>query len=88
GRKLWSGAELWINPEIDQGFGLSGTLGVAAFPSAEAYKVGAVEPYARLPRLFVRQTIGLGGETEEVVSGPNQLGGRQSKDRLVITMGK
>ena len=29
GWRLWRGAELWINPEIDQGFGLSGTLGVA-----------------------------------------------------------
>src|SRR5581483_10499120 len=28
GLRLWEGAELWINPEIDQGFGLSGTLGV------------------------------------------------------------
>lgn len=33
--------ELWINPEIDQGFGLSNTVGVAGFPSGEAYKVGA-----------------------------------------------
>src|SRR5215510_421729 len=28
GVRLWRGAELWINPEIDQGFGLSNTLGV------------------------------------------------------------
>ena len=25
GARLWQGAEFWINPEIDQGFGLSGT---------------------------------------------------------------
>lgn len=88
GKRLWQGAELWINPEIDQGFGLNGTLGVAAFPSAEAYKVGAAEPYARLPRLFLRQTIGLGSEMEDVEAGPNQLGGRQAKDRIVVTVGK
>lgn len=88
GKRLWNGAELWINSEIDQGFGLNGVTGIASFPSAEAYKVGAVEPYARLPRMFIRQTIGLGGETEELSPGPNQLGGRQSKDRVVITMGK
>jgi len=29
GLRLWQGAEVWINPEIDQGFGLSKTLGVA-----------------------------------------------------------
>jgi high affinity Mn2+ porin len=33
GARLWSGAEAWINPEIDQGFGLDDTLGLAGFPS-------------------------------------------------------
>ena len=36
GLRLWRGAELWVNPEVDQGFGLSNTLGVAGFPSGEA----------------------------------------------------
>jgi high affinity Mn2+ porin len=40
GVRLWKGAELWINPEINQGFGLANTLGVAGFTSGEAYKVG------------------------------------------------
>ena len=40
GVRLWRGAELWINPEIDQGFGLATTHGVAGFTSAEAYKLG------------------------------------------------
>ena len=66
GMRLWQGAELWVNPEIDQGFGLSSTLGVAGFPSGEAYKVGAAVPYARIPRYFVRQTIDLGGDTQKV----------------------
>src|ERR1700730_3830175 len=52
GIRLWEGAELWVNPEIDQGFGLSSTLGIAGFPSGEAYKVGFSVPYARLPRMF------------------------------------
>jgi hypothetical protein len=45
GARLWSGAEAWVTPEIDQGFGLDSTLGVAGFPSGAAYKVGANEPY-------------------------------------------
>jgi high affinity Mn2+ porin len=88
GVRLWQGAELWINPEIDQGFGLTGTLGVAGFPSGEAYKVGADYPYTRLHRAFVRQTIDLGGETQKVASGINQFSGSQTADRLVITVGK
>lgn len=88
GTRLWQGAELWVNPEIDQGFGLSGTLGVAGFVSGEAYKLGDANPYARLPRTFLRQTINLGGETEKVEAAANQLAGTRSANRLVFTVGK
>ncbi|MGP0091402.1 MAG: carbohydrate porin [Xanthobacteraceae bacterium] len=88
GLRLWRGAELWLNPELDQGSGLSGTLGIAGFPSAEAYKVGYDYPYARIPRAFLRQTIDLGGDTQKVEAGINQLAGSQTADRLVFTVGK
>jgi high affinity Mn2+ porin len=88
GFRPWKGAEIWIDPEIDQGFGLSGTFGVAGFPSAEAYKVGAALPYARIPRAFLRQTIDLGGDVQKVDAGINQFAGSQTADRLVITVGK
>ena len=88
GWRPWAGAELWVDPEIDQGFGLSTTLGVAGFTSGEAYKVGASVPYVRVPRMFVRQTINLGGETQKVDAGANQFSGQQTADRLVITVGK
>jgi high affinity Mn2+ porin len=88
GRPLWEGAELWINPEIDQGFGLSNTLGVAGFTSGEAYKVGFTSPYFRLPRAFIRQTIDLGGDTQKLEPDINQVGGTQTSDRVVITVGR
>ncbi|MET4897351.1 carbohydrate porin [Sphingomonadaceae bacterium jetA1] len=88
GARPWKGAEIWVNPEIDQGFGLSNTLGVAGFPSAEAYKVGKSEPYFRLQRAFIGQTIGLGGARETVAALANQLGGSRSVDRIVLTIGK
>lgn len=88
GVRPWAGGELWVNPEIDQGFGLSNTLGVAGFPSAEAYKVGRANPYFRLQRLFFRQTIGLGGEREAVAGVANQLAGSRMTDRIVLTAGK
>jgi high affinity Mn2+ porin len=88
GRRLWDGAELWINPEIDQGFGLSNTLGVAGFTSGEAYKVGNTYPYFRVPRAFIRQTIDLGGAEEKIEGGINQFAGKQTADRLVLTAGK
>lgn len=88
GFRLWDGAELWVDPEIDQGFGLSDTLGIAGFTSGEAYKVGSAYPYARLQRTFIRQTIDLGGDTQKVDAGLNQFGGSQTANRLVLTVGK
>jgi high affinity Mn2+ porin len=88
GARLWAGAEGWITPEIDQGFGLDNTLGVAGFPSGEAYKVGKNQPYLRLPRAFVRQTLDMGGTEEAVEAKADQLGGSRSADRWVFTVGK
>ncbi len=88
GFRLWQGAEFWANPEIDQGFGVGNTHGAAGFPTGEAYKLGQAEPYARVQRYFVRQTIGLGGETEKVDADLNQFAGSQTANRLVLTVGK
>lgn len=88
GVRPWRGGEIWINPEIDQGFGLSNTLGAAGFPSAEAYKVGKAEPYFKLPRLFWRQTVALGGAALAIDPAANQLRAQTTQDRLVLTIGK
>ncbi len=88
GFKLWQGAEFWINPEIDQGFGVGNTLGIAGYVSGEAYKKGDAYPYARLQRFFLRQTVDLGGETEMVEADQNVFEGSRTSDRLVFTVGK
>jgi len=88
GARLWQGAEVWFNPELDQGFGLSSSVGAAGFPSGEAYKVGADYPYTRIQRLFLRQTIDLGGDEQKVDANLNQFSGKQTADRLVLTVGK
>jgi high affinity Mn2+ porin len=88
GIRLWQGAELWISPEIDQGFGLGDTHGVAGFTSGEAYKLGAAYPYVRMQRGFLRQTINLGGEVEKVDADISQFAGTRTENRLVLTVGK
>jgi high affinity Mn2+ porin len=88
GARVWTGAEAWFNGELDQGFGLDDTLGVAGFPSGEAYKVGKNQPYARLQRAFLRQTFDLTGDVHPLEADINQLGGSQSENRLVLTAGK
>jgi len=88
GVRLWRGAELWIDPEIDQGFGLADVHGVAGFSSGEAFKQGFSYPYARVQRAFVRQTIDLGGDTQKVDADFNQFAGSQTANRLTLTLGR
>ena len=88
GARLWDGGALYVDPEVDQGFGLSNTLGLAGFSSGEAYKVGKAEPYFRLQRLFFRQTFDLGGARQDVESDANQLAGTKTANNLIATIGK
>ena len=88
GRRLWQGAQLWINAEYDQGYGLSNTLGMAGFASAEAYKIGQNAPYLRLPRAFIRQVIALDGEAQTIQADTNQFAGSTSANNVVITVGR
>jgi high affinity Mn2+ porin len=88
GYRLSNGTEIYVNPELMQGFGLSDTLGVAGFPNGEAQKSDFPIPRIDIARVFVRQTFGFGGEQEIVEDGPNQLAGRQDISRITVTAGR
>lgn len=88
GLRLSPQTEFYINPEIYQGFGLSDVHGLAGFSNGEAQKSSFPIPRSNIARLFVRHTIGLGGEQEKLEDGPNQLAGSQDISRVTITAGK
>ncbi len=88
GLRLWKGGEIYFQPELAGGFGLSTTLGVAAFPSGEVYRVGDPKPIIIVARAFLRQTFGLGGGAVTVEPGPNQLRVTRDRDALTLTVGK
>ncbi len=88
GRRLWHGAEIYFNEEVDQGFGLSNTIGLAGFSSGEAYKIGRGKRYFLGQRLFIRQTFDLGGVEESSSDDINQLASTHTHDRLVLSLGK
>jgi high affinity Mn2+ porin len=87
-RLPWPGAEVYVQPELSGGRGLSKTLGVAAFPSGEVYRVGEFTPSIQVARVFLRQVFGLGGGTVAIEAGPNQLAGKRDRDALTLTVGK
>jgi high affinity Mn2+ porin len=88
GVRLWSGAEAYVDGLMWQGFGINNVVGVEGFPSAEAYRIGTAVPNGSIVRLFVRQTIGLGGEQEEVVDDQLSLAGKRDISRLTFTFGR
>lgn len=87
GKRLWEGAEGYFDPEITQGVPLSNLTGLAGFYNGEITRASGPKPIAYRVRMFVRQTINLGGGEEEVASGMNQLAGSVDKERLVVTAG-
>jgi high affinity Mn2+ porin len=88
GLRLWKDAEFHLDGLAWQGFGLSKTFGIEAFPSAEAYKLGAPVGNFTIARAFIRQTINLGGQSQDVPDDALHLAGKQDESRLVVTVGE
>ncbi|HUN57205.1 MAG TPA: carbohydrate porin [Candidatus Binataceae bacterium] len=88
GVRLWRGAEAHLDLLAWQGFGLHNTLGIDDFPNGQAYKAGTDYPRLNLAQLFIRQTIGLGGEQESVPDDDLTLAGRQDISRFTMTIGR
>jgi high affinity Mn2+ porin len=88
GMRLWQGGELYYNPELLQGFGLHDTTGAAGFPNGEAQKSNFPYPRYSTSRLFLRQTIGFGGEQETVESAYGQMAGKRDVSRLTFQVGR
>lgn len=88
GVRLWRGAEAHLDGLGWQGYGLSSTLGIEAFPNGDAFKFGTYTPYLQVARLFIRQTIGLGGAQEALPDDQLTLAGKQDISRLTFTVGR
>jgi high affinity Mn2+ porin len=88
GVRLWQGGEFYFDPELAQGFGLNGTLGLAGFSNGEAQKAGTEFPKYRPQRYYFRQTFGLGGEQEDVADAAHQLPGKRDIDRVTLIVGR
>jgi len=88
GVRLWPGAEAHIDGLMWQGFGVNNTLGVDGFPNGEAFRLGSGVPNGAITRMFIRQTLGLGGEQENIEDDQFTLAGKQDVSRITITLGR
>lgn len=88
GLRLWRGAEAHVDGMMWQGFGLANAVGVEGFPNGEAFRLGTDVPNGSLVRVFLRQTIGLGGPQETVPDDALDLAGTRDISRLTFTIGR
>lgn len=88
GTRLWSGGELYFNPEIASGVPFTENLvGLGGFTNGEITRAAGTTPKAYRQRLFVRQTWNQGGGTEKLESDFNQMAGTVDRNRTVLTVG-
>jgi high affinity Mn2+ porin len=88
GARLWHGAEAHVDGMMWQGYGVNNALGVDGFPNGEAFRVGTTVPNFNFTRVFIRQTIGLGGDQEDISDGDLTLSGKEDISRLTFTLGR
>ena len=88
GTRLWKNANVYLNPEISGGSGLSSALGVAASTNGESFRVGSTEPKIYLARLFMQQLFPLSKQTKYVEADLNQLAGYVPEKYISVSFGK
>jgi high affinity Mn2+ porin len=86
--RLWKGAEVYFNPELSGGAGLSKTLGIAGFPNGETFRVGSASPAIYIARLYFKQNFEWGNEKDTLDDDANQLAGLKSKRYFSVAAGK
>jgi high affinity Mn2+ porin len=88
GTRLWTGASIFINPEIAGGSGLSSSLGVGASTNGETYRIGNPAPEFELARLFFRQIFPINQNYEYNETDINSLEGKIPTKYFSLTIGK
>ena len=90
GMRLWSGAELYIAPEMVSEQPLSNLHGLGGvIQNFELQKGGTPTPVVYIGRLYLQQTFGFGGGSDAVVSNPLALGKKAlDRRRVVLTVGR
>jgi high affinity Mn2+ porin len=94
GMRLWPGAQYYLVPEIIAEKALAGSDPPASLvglggviQNFELQKQGLSTPVPYVARDYLRQTIDLGGDLTQTTSDPMQLGRKDRKRRIVLTLG-
>lgn len=88
GYRLLKNTEVFLNPEVIGGGGLSDAYGLGAYPNGEINRVGNSGFQVGVARLYMSQTFPLSSDTVASEDDQNQIAGRKPAKYLKITTGK
>jgi len=89
GVRLWRGAEFYADGLVYQEFGFNNAVGRSGFSKRGGIPpLGTNRPAFYLSRLFLRQTIILEGEQEDVADDETHLAEKVDVSRITLTIGK
>jgi high affinity Mn2+ porin len=88
GLRLGEGTQLYFDPEIAGGKGLSNVDGLANAPNGELPRVASATPKPYLARLYISHDFGFGDAKEHIESDENQLAGDRPMIRYTIAAGR
>ncbi len=89
GRKLWRYTNVYANPEISGGKGVSGARGIAGFTNGESFRIGDPQPALYMARYYLQQHIALSANQYDTIEeDANQVKEIVPARRITITAGK
>ena len=88
GIRLMPGTEIYCDPEVGAGEGLTDGVGLGDLTNGDVTPLANPEASPSVTRLFLRQTFGFGGDPVDVVDAANQIAGPVDTNRLVVTAGR
>jgi high affinity Mn2+ porin len=88
GLRMGSIGQLYFDPEVSGGRGLSSVFGLGCPPDGDIERVGEEQPTLYVARLYVLHDFALDDRLEKVESAANQLGGYRPVERLTLVVGK
>ena len=88
GHRFGKSFDVYLNPEMARGGGIGDAVGLGGFTNGDVIRNPTLGQDPYIARAFVRWTSPLGTETDAVETGPNQIAGKRTKKRIMVTAGK
>ena len=88
GIRLFKNTELFVNPEMAGGEGMSSATGIAGFPNGETFRVGSTKPVIYLARAYLHHIIPLIKEKQWTNDDANTIAEMTPKKYISLSAGK